>query len=195
MADFSRFDFAPVIRYEGDWYVFDLTETYDPEFIKQKRWGIGKYDEKRRKMYLAPQYEGRRNTHMGIDFWAPAGEPVYAFYDGVICYAADNDQKGNYGPTIVTRHDLGGKDLYALYGHLSRESLEKAEVETEFKKGEKIATIGSEKVNGGWIPHLHFQLSLEDPGEADMPGVVADEEREEALQKFPDPRLIVGDLY
>jgi len=195
MTDFSQFDFAPVVKYEGEWYLFDLTDSYDPEFIERKTWGIGRYNEKREAMYLAPQYRGRRNIHMGIDFWTPAGEPVYAFYDGEICYSADNDQEGNYGPTLVTRHDLDGVELYALFGHLSRDSLDKHEPGTKIEKGEKIATVGSRVVNGGWVPHLHFQLSYEDPGKADMPGVVAEEDRAEALRKFPDPRLIVGDLY
>lgn len=195
MPDFNRFDFAPVVRYEGDWYVFDLTERYDPEFIERVTWGIGRYNEKRPAMYLAPQYEGRRNIHMGIDFWTPAGEPVYAFFDGVVCYLADNDQEGNYGPTVVTRHTLDGVDLYALHGHLSRESLREHKEGSPVSRGEQIATIGSREVNGGWSPHLHFQLSYEDPGGADMPGVVAEVNREEALRKFPDPRLILGDLY
>ncbi|MDX1617377.1 MAG: peptidoglycan DD-metalloendopeptidase family protein [Balneolaceae bacterium] len=194
MLDFSGYDFAPIIRYEGEWHIFDLTDTYDPEFIEKKQWGIGRYNEKRPAMYLAPQYEGRRNIHMGIDFWTPAGEPVFAFHDGVVCYTADHNQRGNYGPTIVTRHILNGTELYALFGHLSRESLEMTRG-MPIGRGERIARVGPREVNGGWVPHLHFQLSVEDPGAADMPGVVAEEDREEALRKFPDPRLIVGDLY
>ena len=49
--------------------------------------------------------------------------------------------------------------------------------------------------NGGWEPHLHFQLSYQEPETHDMPGVVAPSDREEALQIYPDPRLVLGTLY
>ena len=54
---------------------------------------------------------------------------------------------------------------------------------------------GSEEVNGGWPPHVHFQLSLKEPETHDMPGVVEQEARESALEIYPDPRLVLGLLY
>lgn len=183
------------MNYPSDLYVFDLTKGYDREFIASKPWAIGRYNEQRKNMYVAPQYEDKRNIHMGIDIWAAAGEPVYAFYDGEVAYIRDNNQDGNYGPTIVSRHEIKGQVLYALYGHLSRESLSYVSVGKEIEKGQKIATLGSAEVNGGWVPHLHFQLSVKDPGEADMPGVVSAEDREEALKIYPNPRLVLGRLY
>lgn len=193
--DFSSFNFAPVMDYPKDLYLFDLSDCYDRELLKSKKWGVGRYNEKRKKMYTAPQYRGKRNIHMGIDIWAPAGEPVYAFHDGKVAYMRDNDEKGNYGGTIVTVHKLADQQLFALYGHLSKKSLAIVRCEQEIAKGEKIAELGTEQENGGWVPHLHFQLSVEDPGEADMPGVVADEDCEKAVQKYPDPRLVLGKLY
>ena len=51
-------------------------------------------------------------------------------------------------------------------------------------------------MNGGWDPHLHFQLSLIEPITHDMPGVVNPKDREEALLKnYPDPRLVMGTIY
>lgn len=198
MVDFSKFMFAKVMDYPDDkneLYVFDFSEGYDEAFIKTKEWGIGKYDEKRSQMYLAEQFNRERNVHMGIDIWTKAGAPVYSFWDGTVAYVQDNDQPGDYGPTIVVRYNIEEQVIYALYGHLSRESHEMVSVGRPVKKGRKIATLGDKRVNGGWAPHLHFQLSLEDPKEADMDGVVAPQERAEALKKFPDPRLVLGDLY
>ena len=43
----------------------------------------------------------------------------------------------------------------------------------EVAEGQVIATVGDKSVNGGWEPHLHFQLSWEEPEGNDMPGVVA----------------------
>lgn len=193
--DFTSFHFAPIIKYDGDWFIFDLRERYDPEFIAGKTWGIGRYNERRGKMYTAPQYKGERNIHMGIDFWTPPGVHVYAFYDGEIAYFHDHREAGNYGPTIVTKHRLNDHVLFVLHGHLTRNSIEGIRSDQVIGKGEKIGEIGTREVNGGWVPHLHLQLSFEDPGQADMPGVVTEADRDEALEKYPDPRLIVGRVY
>lgn len=195
MLDFSEFDFKPVMDYPDDLHVFDLSEKRDPAFIRSKDWAVGKYNEERRGMYTAPHYEGKRNIHMGIDIWAKAGSPVYAFYEGEVIYQQNNDRNGDYGPTIVTKYVPGDQIIYALYGHLSFSSLSLHKVGDRLEAGEKIAELGAEEENGGWVPHLHFQLSVEDPGEADMPGVVSGEDHSEALKTFPDPRLVLGKLY
>lgn len=198
MIEASSYDFAPVMDYPEDYtqfHVFDFTGGYHPESIIDKEWGIGRYNEKRTNMYETDLFGGKRNVHMGIDIWAPAGKAVYSFYNGQVVYLRENDNPGDYGPTIVICYELDSQQIYALYGHLSRESLQMVSVGEYVQKGQQIATLGDHNVNGGWEPHLHFQLSLDDPGEADMPGVVAEENRDEALEKFPDPRLVLGDLY
>jgi murein DD-endopeptidase MepM/ murein hydrolase activator NlpD len=63
------------------------------------------------------------------------------------------------------------------------------------KKGELIATIGDEKENGGWPPHLHLQISYEQPVNNDLPGVVKLADRDASLKIYPDPRLIIGPVY
>ncbi|MDZ7690696.1 MAG: peptidoglycan DD-metalloendopeptidase family protein [Balneolaceae bacterium] len=171
--DPTEYKFAPIIKYDGEWRVFDFTKGYDPGKIREITWGIGRYDEKRLGMYVAPHYKNSRNIHIGIDFWTPAEEPVYVFYDGEVAYFRDNSREGDYGPTIITKHHLNGTSLFALHGHLSRESLAGLEEGQPVKKGQQIAMVGTKDENGGWEPHLHFQLSVEDPGQADMPGVVA----------------------
>lgn len=191
-------DFARVMNYPSEpeeLVVFDFTLGYDADFIREQEWGIGRYDEKRSNMYKTALFNSKRNVHMGIDIWTVAGSPVFSFHDGRVAYLQDNDNPGDYGPTIVIEYDFSGDKLYALYGHLSKASLEMVSVGEKVKKGQQIADLGGASVNGGWAPHLHFQLSVKDPGEADMPGVVAPEEREEALEIFPDPRLVLGDLY
>lgn len=195
MTDLSEFEFAPVMDYPDELHVFDLSDRYDPDFIRTKPWAIGKYNEKRTRMYTADQYEGKRNIHMGIDIWTAAGAPVYSFYDGELAYKENHAQQGNYGPTLVTRHELGGLTLFALFGHLSETCLDEWAIGQSIEKGQKIAELGAEDINGGWAPHLHFQLSIEDPGGADMPGVVADETLEQACELYPDPRIVLGDIY
>jgi murein DD-endopeptidase MepM/ murein hydrolase activator NlpD len=196
--NFEQYTFAPVMDYPRDYgelYVFDFTDGYNPELIRTKQWGIGRYDEQRVNMYDTALFNSERNLHVGIDIWAPPGAPVYSFYEGQVAYQANNDNDGDYGPTIVMKHQLGDQTVYALYGHLSMESLNMVSNDDSIAKGQQIATLGTPEVNGGWVSHLHFQLSLEDPGRADMPGVVAPENRTQALRQYPDPRLVLGEVY
>lgn len=189
----------PVMDLPEEYEIFDFSNGYDPQimsrFVENGGWGIGGYSEKRQKMYLAPQYENRRNIHMGIDIWAAAGEPVYAPLEGEVAYIADHNQDGNYGGTLVLKHKVNGQIYYALYGHLSPDSILHLTPGQEVEEGEKVGELGDEKENGNWPPHLHYQISIKDPGEADMPGVVSDEEHEEALEIYPDPRILLGEIY
>lgn len=193
----QNYDFAPVMNYPApeELQVFDFTQGYRPDHIRTFEWGIGKYNEKRRAMYTAAQFGGERNIHMGIDIWSRAGRPVFSFYEGIVAYTANNDREGDYGPTLVIRYEAAERVIHALYGHLSALTLEHLEPGDRVGRGQQIATLGEASVNGGWAPHLHFQLSLEDPGKADMPGVVAEAEHEQALQTYPDPRLVLGYIY
>ncbi|WP_083750028.1 peptidoglycan DD-metalloendopeptidase family protein [Rhodohalobacter halophilus] len=189
----------PVMNLPDNYEVFDFSEGYDSDkmsrFVEKGGWGVGGYSEKRNNMYLTPQYENRRNIHMGIDIWAAAGEPVFAPLDGKVAYLANHDQEGNYGGTLVLEHKVNGQIYYALYGHLSPESISHLTPGQKVDAGAKVGELGNEQENGNWPPHLHYQISTKDPGEADMPGVVSNEEYDEALKLYPDPRIILGDIY
>jgi peptidoglycan LD-endopeptidase LytH len=189
----------PVISLPDDYKVLDFSAGYDPEkmseFVKNGGRGVGGYNEKRPGMYLAPHFGNRRNVHMGIDFWAPAGEPVYAVLDGEVVYTHNHADDGNYGAAVVLKHQFRDEEFYALYGHLSLKSLEESVPGKKVKAGDIVGWLGDKTENGNWPPHLHYQLSTIDPGEADMPGVVAEEEREAALKIYPDPRVILGPVY
>ena len=71
--------------------------------------------------------------------------------------------------------------FWVLHGHLSTESLDNLQVGDEITKGQKIAAIGNENENGGWPPHIHIQISIEQPINNDLPGVVKLSDREQAL--------------
>ena len=150
-------------------------------------------------MYTQELFAGKRTIHVGLDIGAPAQTPIYAFEDGLIHSFADNDQDGSYGPTIITEHSLqiNGKQttLWVLHGHLSRESLKELNEGEQIVKGQEIGKMGTVEENGGWPPHVHIQLSLVEPQQADLPGVVTPEDRTQALLDYPDPRNILGMLY
>lgn len=194
--DLSGYRFHPVLELPAEYEVFDFTQGYDPERALRSPWGVGRYDERRRGMYTTELFtQDARDVHVGIDLGAPEGTPVFTFWEGTLFRLGVNPAPGDYGPTLVTRHELGGVALYALYGHLALRSLEGRAEGQRLARGETLGYVGGRHENGGWNPHLHFQLALEAPEKADLPGVVHLRDREEALRRFPDPRLVLGPIY
>ena len=61
--------------------------------------------------------------------------------------------------------------------------------------GSILGWLGDRTENGGWNPHVHFQLSLVEPITHDLPGVVSAVDRDWARKNYPDPRLVLGPLY
>jgi 4-aminobutyrate aminotransferase-like enzyme/Ser/Thr protein kinase RdoA (MazF antagonist) len=162
--------------------------------------GVGQYDEARL-FYTAPAFaapEGagaeRRTVHLGLDLFAPAGTPVYAPLAGTIHAVANQAAPQDYGPVIILRHLTSeGLEFYTLYGHLSPASLPGRQAGQPVAAGEQIGALGNWPENGGWPPHLHFQIVVDllELG-VDFPGVCRASEREIWKQFCPDPNLIVG---
>jgi len=159
------------------------------------RYGIGGYMEHRTLYARSPLFntdDEPRRLHLGVDIWAEAGTPVYAPMDGAVHSFKDNNNFGDYGPTIILQHNLDGLTLYTLYGHLSRESLGVLTVGQPIAKNQQIARLGNINENGHWPPHLHFQLMFDMEGMVgDYPGVARFSEKEKYLQNIPDPNLIL----
>jgi hypothetical protein len=187
--------FHPVIVLPPDVEVYDFTRGYDPSRLRADVYGIGRYDEKRPGMYTAPLFASERDVHMGVDLAAPVGTPVHAFSDGWIECFGYNPAPGDYGWTIVTGHRFGDAELYALHGHLAARSVERRAQGDTITRGETIAWVGDRHENGGWNPHLHFQLCVTRPEVPDLPGVVREADRERARELYPDPRIVLGPIY
>jgi len=186
-------DYHSVVKLPDNYTVLDL--SVNPWLPSKTEFSIGKYDEIRPGMYLTPIFGGVRNIHVGIDINGPIGTPCMAFTDGEITHFGYNSEPGDYGYVIITKHVISGINIWALYGHLSSDSIKGKTIGQRVGKGEIIAWFGPENENGGWAPHLHFQLSLLEPTTHDLPGVVSDDDRIQALKDYPDPRLILGPLY
>lgn len=159
------------------------------------RYGIGGYMEHRtlyaRSGLFNTDNEPRR-LHLGVDIWAGAGTPVYVPINGRVHSFQDNNNFGDYGPTIILKHDLDGLELYSLYGHLNRESLAGITVNDPVEKGQQIAVFGNQDENGHWPPHLHFQLMFDIEGcYGDYPGVGRYSQKDKYLVNIPDPNLIL----
>ena len=191
----SKYKFANIIDLPKDIYVHDFSTETNFQSIKNS-FSIGKYNEKRPNMYKGELFEKtNRFIHMGIDIGAPVGTAIKSFYEGEIFLIKNNNLALDYGYTLITKHKFNDKDIYALYGHLSKSSISNKKIRQKIDIGEKIATVGDFTENGGWPPHVHFQLSLIEPKSCDLPGVVSEEDHDIALKVFPDPRLVLGNLY
>ena len=136
-----------------------------------------------------------RTLHLGLDIWSPAGEEVYAPLAGRIHGFRQNDGPRDYGATIVLEHEVpvgASADtqlrFHTLYGHLSTASLTDLRVGQRVGAGAVLATTGKPHENGGWPPHLHFQVILDTLGhEGDFPGVVHPGEGAWWARICPDP--------
>ena len=192
LLDFRGYDFHFILELPELYHVHDFTKGAE---ISPLEYSIGRYDENRKGLYDSELFEGKRTHHVGIDIGGPVGTPIYAFYDGTIFDKKYLPAEGDYGNVIIMEHEFNGTKLWALYGHLSSESLETFKIGDIVEKGQLIGWLGDKNENGGWEPHVHFQLSLEEPLNCDLPGVVTPDERDLALEKYPDPRLVLGPLY
>jgi peptidoglycan LD-endopeptidase LytH len=194
-----QFDFtAGNTGLSGD--IFDETEKFSRWVTQQLRgcnckYGIGGYMEHRtiyaRSEHFDTESEPRR-LHLGVDIWGDAGTAVYAPLKGKVHSFNDNDNFGDYGPTIILSHQLEGLMLYSLYGHLSRGSLDGLSIGMPINKDQQIGTFGNMTENGNWPPHLHFQLMFDMEGKlGDYPGVCRYSEKDKYRKNIPDPQLIL----
>jgi murein DD-endopeptidase MepM/ murein hydrolase activator NlpD len=133
-----------------------------------------------------------RSLHLGVDVWLRAGTPVLAPLQAVVHSVQDNDNFGDYGPTVILQHELEGQTFYTLYGHLSRRETALLRPGMEVDKGQTFAEVGPAPENGDWPPHLHFQVIADMLGlVGDFPGVAVADERAQWEALCPDPNLIL----
>ena len=161
-----------------------------------RRVAIGRYDEVRA-LYTSDVFRETGNEgpewralHIGVDIFVAAGAPVFAPLAGRVHSLADNANPLDYGPTVILEHavDNGRLTFWTLYGHLSRETLAHLAPGDAVAAGARIGWLGDETVNGGWPPHLHFQVITDlFDRQGDFPGVARVAERDTWLSVSPDP--------
>jgi 4-aminobutyrate aminotransferase-like enzyme/Ser/Thr protein kinase RdoA (MazF antagonist) len=161
--------------------------------------GVGRYDETRG-IYLSGLFgagarptDERRTVHLGMDLFVEPGAVVRAPLEGVVHTLARNTAPQDYGPLVILRHETDdGVPFFTLYGHLTVDTLEGLLVGQQVGRGQPIARVGAPPTNGGWTPHLHFQIILDLLEEdADFPGVARASERGVWTALSPDPNLLL----
>jgi murein DD-endopeptidase MepM/ murein hydrolase activator NlpD len=174
-------------------------ETYINVYLKKydKEVAYGGYLEKRnlydRSDYFKNLAESeKRNIHLGTDLWCNNNTKVLAVLDGEIHSFKNNNNYGDYGPTIILKHEKEGQVFYTLYGHLSLVSIENINIGDAVLKGNVIGFLGDASVNGDYAPHLHFQI-IRDLEESfgDYPGVSSEENLEFYKLNCPNPNLLL----
>lgn len=176
----------------------DIFETYIEAYLLQNsaKVAFGGYNEERNlyksSLIFNDDEKEERNIHIGMDLWIKAGTKVLAALDGTVFGFDFNTGTGNYGPTIILKHTIEDQIFYTLYGHLSVESIENIEIGTIFKKGQTLATLGDSSVNGGYSPHLHFQIIKNiEANFSDYPGVCSKKKLDFYLKNCPNPNLLL----
>ncbi len=210
---------CPVLTADN-FYVRDFTKGLvgeaKPSGHAALPYSIGRYNERRSSMYTSELFAGsgssddtwsagaladsvsadeRRDIHIGVDVMGPVNTPVHAVANGTIHAVGYNPAALDYGNVIVTKHEANGITFWALLGHLSGKSIEGKAVGDKVARGQLLGWFGDTHENGGWPPHVHFQLSLIEPPTHDMPGVVSTSQHAQALKDYPDPRWVMGPVF
>ncbi|WP_298770718.1 M23 family metallopeptidase [uncultured Fibrobacter sp.] len=90
------------------------------------------------------------NGHLGTDFSAQPGDPVFASGSGIVEFAGQKDELGN---TVIINHQNG---YVTSYSHLKDIRTRKGR---NVGKGEIIGTVGS--TGNSSAPHLHYTITRE----------------------------------
>ncbi|MCF8330966.1 MAG: peptidoglycan DD-metalloendopeptidase family protein [Bacteroidales bacterium] len=158
---------------------------------------IGKYNENRtiyrKSEHFTPKGEEPRSIHLGTDLWLQTGTAIHAPLSAKVHSFQNNDNYGDYGPTIILEHHLDGQTFFTLYGHLNLNSLKNIHQGQYIEQGKTFCNLGNPNENGQWPAHLHFQIiSNMMNKKGDFPGVAKPSEKQEFLEICPDPGLILG---
>jgi len=89
--------------------------------------------------------------HLGTDYAAPKGTPIYSTGDGTIIFKG---RKGGYGKTIIIKH---GNIYTTLYAHMSKYK-KGMHVGKKVKQKQIIGYVGSTGYSTG--PHLHYEFRV-----------------------------------
>ncbi|MDA7965509.1 aminotransferase class III-fold pyridoxal phosphate-dependent enzyme [Ruegeria sp.] len=168
---------------------------------------LGYYNEPRL-IYAEPGFRkgpwkasDRRTVHLAVDVFAPAGSVLHAPLSGRVEVVENRDAHLDYGGVVILHHETPeGDAFYTLYGHLDPEVCDRLKPGDPVAQGAAFARLGDANQNGGWAPHVHFQLALTTDGMgADWPGVADPDElglwnalcpNPAALLNLPDDKVL-----
>lgn len=101
-------------------------------------------------------YGSRGGAHLGTDFAAPLGTPIYAVSDGFVVEGAERapGSVSGFGNWVwIDSQTEFGKDV--IYGHMRHKDIY-VRAGQRVKAGQLIARVGNE--GGSTGPHLHLEI-------------------------------------
>ncbi|WP_176073432.1 aminotransferase class III-fold pyridoxal phosphate-dependent enzyme [Brucella intermedia] len=129
--------------------------------------GIGPWGE-RRTVYTDEAFrsrfvEGERRVHhLGLDLFMPAGTPVYTPLAAIVKSVEIETAPLGYGGLIALEHEPEDcPPFITLWGHMAHEAMSRLKPGQKLAAGELVGYMGDMHENGGWTPHLHFQISTD----------------------------------
>lgn len=97
--------------------------------------------------------------HLAEDIDVPPGTEVRAIADGTVRAVFVNDQARGYGALVLVEHEIAGRAVTSLYGHLSSGQPPTVSVGFVVRTGDLLGFIAEDDEDGGpWGPHLHFGI-------------------------------------
>lgn len=114
---------------------------------------------------------GGYQFHLGSDFAAELGTPIYAVADGTVEYVGIG-KDGRSNNLVIIRHENGGDVFWSWYVHMYDNGIHVAEGE-QVEVGQHIADVGNNGRSTG--PHLHLEIHTDQSGTTVDPlGFLAD---------------------
>ena len=159
------------------------------------RVAVGRSDELRRPYQSArDDASDPRVVHLGIDLFVEPGMMVHAPIAGMVHDSGTSKSALGFGPAVVLRHQTGdGTAFFTLYGHLDREAPIVCPPGRVVAPGAQLGRIGTPDVNGGWTPHLHFQIIVDLLGLGRrFPGMGRLTQRDAWRELCPNPNRVLG---
>ncbi|MBN9234973.1 MULTISPECIES: aminotransferase class III-fold pyridoxal phosphate-dependent enzyme [Phyllobacteriaceae] len=161
--------------------------------------GIGPWGEARTvyasDMFRSRFIEGvRRIHHLGLDLFMPAGTRVRTPLAATVNSVEIEEDRLGYGCLVALEHRPEGcPPFVTLWGHLAHEAMSRLKPGQRLEAGAIVGEMGVAAENGGWAPHLHFQISA-DPQLAarDILGVGEARYLEVWRELFPDAAELAG---
>ncbi|MGV2099952.1 aminotransferase class III-fold pyridoxal phosphate-dependent enzyme [Rhizobium sp. 21-4511-3d] len=127
--------------------------------------GIGPWGEARTvytdKAFESRFIEGKRRIHhLGVDLFMPAQTPLFTPLAATVKSVEVEREPLGYGGLVLLEHRPEGCPPFnTLWGHMAHEALERLKPGDRLEAGDLVGYMGGIGENGGWTPHLHFQVS------------------------------------
>ncbi|MGF7005572.1 aminotransferase class III-fold pyridoxal phosphate-dependent enzyme [Aminobacter sp. BE322] len=136
----------------------------------------------------------RRIHHLGLDLFMPAATRVYTPLAATVKSVEIEEDPLGYGCLIALEHAPEGcPPFVTLWGHMAHEAMARLKPGDKLAAGALVGEMGAPAENGGWAPHLHFQISTDpDLAARDILGVGEARYLDVWAELFPDAAALAG---